>query len=142
VNVRAEELVQVLRYLAVGVLTNALLFSGYLLMSTFGIGAKTAMSVLYVPGVMLGFFGHRNFAFRHEGRIPVSMVRYFATYAFGYVLNFASLVVFVDMLLLPADYVVLVLIVVTAGILYTLQRFWVFPRDRRDGVRNHEASVR
>jgi hypothetical protein len=68
------------------VLTNALLFSGYLLLRDFGVGAKTAMSLLYVPGVIVGFLGNRNFTFRHEGRIPASMVRYFAPYAFGYCL--------------------------------------------------------
>ena len=122
------ELLQFLRYVVVGVLTNALLYSSYLLLSVFGVGAKTAMSLLYVPGVMVGFLGNRNFTFRHEGRIPASMLRYFATYAFGYVFNFASLVVFVDILGLPADYVVLGLIVVTAVLLFALQRWWVFPR--------------
>ena len=91
----AQTLLQLLRYGVVGVVTNALLFSGYLLLSTFGVGAKTAMSLLYIPGVLLGFLGNRTFTFRNGGRIPVSMVRYFAAYAFGYVFAFASLVVFV-----------------------------------------------
>lgn len=135
------ELLQFLRYVVVGVLTNALLYSSYLLLSAFGIGAKTAMSLLYIPGVMVGFLGNRNFTFRHEGRIPSSMLRYFATYAFGYVFNFASLAVFVDVLHLPADYVVLALIVVTAVMLFALQRWWVFSRGERAAVVSREASV-
>ena len=135
------ELLQFLRYVVVGVATNALLYSGYLLLSAVGVGAKTAMSLVYVPGVMVGFLGNRNFTFRHEGRVPASMLRYFATYAFGYVFSFASLVVFVDVLRLPADYVVLALIVVTAVILFALQRWWVFPRGERAVAANEEASA-
>lgn len=135
------ELLQVLRYAVVGASTNALLFSSYLLLSAFGVGPKTAMSLLYVPGVMAGFLGNRNFTFRHEGRVPASMLRYFATYAFGYVFNFACLVVFLDILRLPADYVVLALIVVTAVILFALQRSWVFPRGERAVANNREASA-
>jgi putative flippase GtrA len=117
------------------------LYSGYLLLSAFGIGAKTAMSLLYVPGLMVGFLGNRNFAFRHAGRIAASMFRCFATYAFGYVFNFVCLAVFVDVLGLPADYVVLALIVVAAVILFALPRWWVFPRGERGVAGNREASV-
>jgi putative flippase GtrA len=140
-SVPAEGLLQVLRYAVVGVLTNAMLFSSYLLLSAFGIGAKAAMTLLYVPGVMIGFLGNRNFTFRHRGRIPASMVRYFATYGFGYAFNFASLVVFVDVLQLPPDYVVLALIVVTAGMLFALQKWWVFPQRQRSTAPSEELSA-
>ena len=135
------ELLQLLRYVVVGVLTNALLYSSYLLLSAFGVGAKTAMTLLYVPGVMVGFLGNRNFTFRHEGRMPASMLRYFTTYAFGYVFTFASIAVFVDILRLPANYVVLALIVVTAVILFALQRWWVFPRGEHGVAGGREASA-
>jgi putative flippase GtrA len=139
-SARAEELPQILRYVIVGVLTNALLFSSYLLLSASRMGAKTAMSLLYVPGVIVGFLGNRNFTFRHEARTSASIVRNFARYAFGYLFTFASLVIFVDTLLLPADYVALALIVVTAGILFALQRCWVFPREEPAAAGNREAS--
>jgi len=141
VNERAEELRQVVRYVAVGLVTNALLFSSYLVLSAFGVGAKTALSLLYVPGVIVGFLGNRNFTFRYKGRVPASMVRYIATYAFGYLFALASLAVFVDALLLPADYVALTVIVVTAGILFGLQRWWVFPRDEGASAASREASA-
>jgi putative flippase GtrA len=118
---------QLVRYGCVGVITNGILFSAYLLLSTFGVGAKTAMTLLYVPGVLLGFLGNRSFTFRHEGPVPASLARYLATYALGYAFNFSSLVVFVDVLRLPADLVVLTLIVVTAVLLFLSQRLWVFP---------------
>jgi putative flippase GtrA len=131
VTLSTDGLLQLVRYGLVGVVTNVLLFAGYLLLSTFGVGAKTAMSLLYVPGVLVGFLGNRTFTFGHEGRIPSSLVRYFATYAFGYAFSFASLVVFVDILHWPTDFVVLALIFVTAGMLFLLQRWWVFPRGTR-----------
>jgi putative flippase GtrA len=140
VTVSTEGLLQLVRYGLVGVITNALLFGGYLSLSVVGVGAKTAMSLLYVPGVLLGFLGNRSFTFRHEGRNPASLVRYFATYALGYAFNFATLVIFVDVLHWHSDFVVLALIFVTAGMLFVLQRLWVFP-PRQDGA-SHGMSLR
>ena len=133
---------QLVRYGIVGVVTNGLLFSGYLLLSSAGMGAKGAMTLLYVPGVLLAFVANRSFTFRHDGRIPTSLVRYLATYAFGYAFNLASLVVFVDILGLPAKIVVLALIFVTAGLLFVLQRCWVFPARASSHATTHEVSPR
>ena len=121
-----EPLLQFVRYATVGLLTNGLLFLSYLALTSFDIGPKTAMSTLYVPGVLLAFAANRYWTFRHQGAIPASMARYLATYALGYVLNFAALVVLVDRLGLPDDVVVLGLIVATACLLFVLQRSWVF----------------
>lgn len=79
------------------------------MLSDFGVGAKTALSL--------------------------------PTYAFGYLFNYSCLVIFVDILLLPADYVALALIVVTAGILFALQPCWVFPRKKFPPAGNREVSA-
>lgn len=124
---------QLVRYGVVGVGTNALLFAGYLALSHGGMGTKAALSLLYVPGVLLGFIGNRNFTFRHNGTISLAMTRYLATCAIAYVLNFACVVVLVDTVGVPAEWVVLGLMVGTAAALFLLQRHWIFaheaPRD-------------
>lgn len=119
-------LLQLVRYGIVGIATNGLMFAGYLGLGTLGIGPKAAMSLLYVPGVLLGFLWNRSFTFHHRGNVPLSMARYLSAYAVGFVFTFAALLIFVDWLGLPADPVVLVLIFVTAALLYCLQRYWVF----------------
>lgn len=135
-----DGLLQLLRYGIIGVTTNALLYGGYLVLSSLGIGAKMALSLLYVPGVLVGFAGNRKFTFQHRGRIPASMARYLATYAFGYVFNFAGIVIFVDVLGLPTNWVVFALIFVTAGLLFTLQRWWVFPTQQFAAIANNERG--
>jgi putative flippase GtrA len=118
---------QLARYGIVGIATNSAMFMSYLALSWFGVGPKLAMSVLYAPGVLLSFLGNRRFTFHHGGAIRGAMARYLATYAFGYVFCFAALAVLVDVLALPPNPVVLALIFITAGMLYLLQRVWVFP---------------
>jgi putative flippase GtrA len=119
---------QLVRYGIVGLVTNALMFGSYLLLSAVGVGPKTALTLLYVPGVILGFMGNRTFTFRHAGELPASLGRYLATYAFGYLFSFAALFLFVDVLQWHADLVSLAVIFSSAGILFLLQRIWVFPR--------------
>lgn len=123
---QAPELLRLLRYGIVGLATNASMYAGYLVLSSLGIGPKTAFALLYVPGVLLAFFGNRGFTFRHRGAIRLSMVRYSATYAFGFVFCFAAMVLLVDWIGLPPDPVVIALILITAAMLYWLQRVWVF----------------
>jgi hypothetical protein len=65
-----------------------------------------------------------------------------AVCAFGYVFNFTSLVVFVDRLRLPTDFLVLTLSIVTAGMLFALQRSWVLPFEPRVILPSHPTSPR
>jgi putative flippase GtrA len=120
-----------LRYAVTGLVTNALLFLSYVLLKSFGLGPKTAMTVLYGPGVLVSFAMNRQWTFRHSGTIPASIARYVAVYALGYVVNLVALLVLVDALGLPDGIVVLALIFATAVIIFLLQKFWVFPSGRR-----------
>ena len=94
-------------------------------------GHKTAMTLLYVVGVSLTFLFNRKWSFRHDGAASPAMLRYFAIYGFGYVLNFFVLLVLVDHLRLPHEIVQGVMIFALAVMLFLLQRYWVFRPETR-----------
>lgn len=117
---------QFIRYAIVGLASNGVLYLLYLLITSFGIGPKTAMTILYAIGVAQTFYFNRNWSFKHDGKTSPALLRYIATYAFGYVLNFFVLLILVDNLSWPHQWVQGVMIFVLAALLFILQRYWVF----------------
>jgi len=118
--------VQFSRYAFVGLASNALLYALYLLLTFLGIGPKTAMTLLYLIGVLQTFHFNRGWSFRHEGRRSPALVRYVAAYLLGYALNLAMLLLLVDHLGWPHQWVQGAMIVSLAVLLFLLQRYWVF----------------
>jgi putative flippase GtrA len=125
-----REIRQLLRYGIVGVGSNGVLYLCYLFLTAHGVGPKTAMTMLYVIGVLQSFVFNRSWTFGHRGSVPVSLAKYAACYATGYLFNWAMLFLLVDRAGLPHRPVQAILVLATAVILYLLQRFWVFaPRQ-------------
>ena len=118
---------QLLRYAVIGLASNALGYVGYLLLSSFGMGHKTALTALYGVGVLQTFVFNRRWTFRYAGAIPGSIARYIAIYAFGYVFAMVAMYLLVDLFGLPHKAVVLALIFVVACGIFLLQKFWAFP---------------
>ena len=123
--------IQFLRYAIVGLVSNLLLYLGYLLLTTWGMGYKSAMTLTYALGVAQTFLFNRSWAFRHQGVFHSTFVRYVASYAFGYALNFAVLWLAVDKLGQPHQIVQGVMIFVLAVLLFILQKYWVFSEITR-----------
>ncbi len=117
---------QFLRYALIGLTSNAVLYAAYLALTGVGVGHKTAMTLLYVVGTLQTYIFNRRWTFLYRGRIPGSMLRYAATYAFGYLLNLTALFALVDILGLPHRPVQAVLIVTVAVSIFLLQKYWVF----------------
>lgn len=117
---------QFTRYAVVGLAANLLLYLLYLLATWLGMGPKTAMTILYVLGVLLTFLFNRNWSFGHDGKVPAALIRYFATYLSGYVINLAVLYLLVDIRGLPHQLVQGAMIFSLAFYLFILQKFWVF----------------
>ncbi len=117
---------QFIRYALVGLASNLVLYLLYLLLTWQGLGAKTAMSGLYLLGVVQTFFFNRKWTFRHDGHLTKAFWRYLASYGLGYILNLLGLMYFVDSLQLPHQSVQGVFIVFLAAMLFTMQKFWVF----------------
>lgn len=117
---------QFARFAIVGVVSNAVLFLLYLLMTRLGLGHKLAATLAYAVGVLQTFVFNRTWSFRHGGAGEPALGRYVAAYALGYALNMAALFALVDRGGLPHEWVQGVIIIVLAVLLFLLQKFWVF----------------
>lgn len=122
---------QFLRYAIVGLGSNAALYAGYLLATSFGMGHKTAMTLLYPAGILGTFLLNRSWTFRRRGSSQRALIGYIAIYAFGYLVNFLGLYLFVDQVGYPHQIVQGILIIVVAVLLFLLQRFWVFRHQQK-----------
>jgi len=121
---------QLLRYGLVGVVTNLALYCFYLLIAYLGIEPKKAMTISYVAGVFIGFVGHRKWTFMHKGALLGSGARYFIAHFFGYLINFLILLIFVDKLGYPHQWVQAAAIIAVAGFLFVTFRYFVFPKEK------------
>jgi putative flippase GtrA len=124
---------QLLRYALIGAVSNAGVYAGYLLLTALGAGPKTAMTIVYCGGTLATFMFNRRWTFDHEGTVSGALGRYVMTYAGVYVFNAVSLVMLVDIAGLPHRLVMLAMIFVSAGLIFVLQKFWVFARSLEPG---------
>ena len=118
--------IQSLRFIIVGLASNLILYLIYLVLTYVGIGHKTAMTLLYLIGTLQTFLFNKHWTFEYRGSSQVVFIRYLATYGFGYLLNLLVLMLLVDRLRLPHELVQGIMIFVLAGLLFLLQKIWVF----------------
>ncbi|MGI9275626.1 MAG: GtrA family protein [Endozoicomonas sp.] len=93
-------LTQFIRYGLVGITINVL---GYLLFLTFtylGVEAKLAMTMLYVPTMIAGYYGNRHWTFSRPAQLSISNsgLKYLLVHCIGYALNLFFLYIFADIL--------------------------------------------
>ena len=122
---------QFIRFAIVGVLSNAVLFLFYLVITGLGLGHKLAATVAYVAGVLQTFAFNRSWSFRDRGALGPAFIRYVASYLFGYLLNMVILVILVDRAGYGHQYVQGATILLLAVMLFLLQKFWVFREKAR-----------
>ena len=125
-NLRAA-LVQVIRYGIVGVLNNLLGYLIYLLITWLWLDPKVAVTLMYPIGAVTAYFGHARYSFRYQGNTTRGMLRYVLAHMIGYGINIGMLYLFSDKMGFAHQLVQAVAIVVVAGILYLLMRYFVFP---------------
>ena len=123
---------QFIRYLVVGLASNAVIYVGYLLLTQLGMGPKLAMSLLYGVGLLQTFVFNKKWSFRFEGAATPALVRYLVVYAVGYGVNFLAMMLLVDRAELPHQLVQGVMIFIVAIMLFSAQRYWVFPSHNKE----------
>jgi putative flippase GtrA len=119
---------QLVRYAVVGMVSNLLGYSVYLLATCAGAPSKTTMSILYLTGAIVGFIGNRQLTFSHEGDLLGTGVRYVIAHSLGYLLNLTMLVVFVDKFGYPHQLVQGFAIFVVAVFLFVAFKLFVFTK--------------
>ena len=120
---------QLIRYGVVGVVSNAAIYFIYLLITYLGVEPKTAMTLVYIIGASIGFIGNRKWTFAHRGDSSRAALRYVLAHLFGYLLNFLILFTFVDRLGYAHQWVQAVAIIIVAGFLFIVFKYFVF-RER------------
>jgi len=126
---------QFVRYAVVGLASNAFGYLLYLALTHLGMGHKLAMSLLYAVGVLQSFVFNKKWSFRFDGAATPALMRYASAYAVGYIVNLSALMLLVDQMGLPHQWVQGAMIVVVAVMLFLAQRYWVFPKlSRSDAV--------
>lgn len=118
--------IQLFRYTFVGIAINAIGYLVYILFTYIGATPKLTMSLLYVVGVVIGFWGNRELTFAHKGSVLGTGILYLIAHCFGYIINLAILVVMVDKLKYAHQWVQAVAIFVVAGFLFPIFKFFVF----------------
>jgi putative flippase GtrA len=120
---------QLIRYGLVGVASNLTLYFIYLLITYLGVEPKKTMTLLYIIGASIGFVGHRQWSFSHRGDATRAAIKYTAAHLSGYMLNFLILFIFVDRLGYAHQVVQAAAIIIVAGFLFMVFKYFVF-RER------------
>jgi putative flippase GtrA len=119
-------MVQLARYGLVGVVSNVTIYFVYLLITYHGIEPKKAMTLVYIIGASIGFIGNRKWTFTHRGNSTSAALRYMLAHLFGYLLNVLILFTFVDCLGYAHQWVQAAAIIIVAGFLFIVFKYFVF----------------
>lgn len=119
-------MLQLIRYGLVGLASNAAIYFIYLLITYLGMEAKSAMTLVYVLGATIGFVGNRKWTFAHRGDSSSAALRYVLAHLCGYLMNFLILYLFVDRLGYAHQWVQAAAIVIVAGFLFVVFKYFVF----------------
>jgi putative flippase GtrA len=117
---------QVIRYGFVGVLNNLLGYLIYLLITWFGVDPKIAITILYPIGAMTAYFGHSKYSFSYRGNKTNALFRYCLAHLAGYGVNLLMLYILCDKLKLPHQAVQALAVLVVAGVLFLMFKYFVF----------------
>ncbi len=123
---------QLLRYAIVGLVSNAVGYSFYLLLTHAGVAPKITVTLLYVSTATLAFVGNRRLTFQSRGRLMGPALRYAIAHSLGYLINLALQVVLADGAGIPHQWVQLAAVFIVAGFMFLAQRWFVFA-ERYEG---------
>ena len=118
--------IQLFRYGLIGLASNLAGYLVYLLLTHLGATPKITMSMLYLVGATIGFWGNRKLTFMHKGHVMGAGTRYVIAHCFGYLINLFILSLMVDKLGYPHQWVQAAAIFIVAGFLFLMFKFFVF----------------
>ena len=120
------------RYAVVGVLSNGGCFLAYLVLTHNAVGPKTAMSVVYVAGVLITYLLNKRWTFEYQDRVGRSLISYASLYVVGYLLQITAIALLVDSFEWPHQWVVLGLVLSMPLFFFLGQKFIVFTEPVRN----------
>jgi len=115
-----------IRYVVVGVGTNAGGYLLYILFTSLGISPIVTISIGYPMQIGLSFFLNKTWSFSYKGHLSVTSVRYLVAYVVCYLSNVLVLAYFNSYLGYSHLVVQAFAIVGFALLLFLAQKYWVF----------------
>lgn len=125
---------QFVRYGLVGLASNALAFGAYVLVTAVGAAPKLTAGAVYVVAAAVGFVGNRQLTFAHQGSVWSAGARYVVAHTGGFLLNLGLLALLVDHYDRSHVWSQAFAIVVVAGYLFVVFKFFVFAADEPDAT--------
>lgn len=125
-KLRNKSATQLLTYATIGVVTNLIGYTLYLLLTFIGSSPKLTMTFLYGIGATINFYANKRLTFSHKGGTLGAGFRYVIAYFAGYFLNFFILIVMVDKLHYPHQIVQGAAILIVAIFLFLSCKYYVF----------------
>ena len=120
-------IIQLIRYVIVGVFTNLTGYLIYLGVTWFGVDPKIAVSLLYPIAVLVAYFGHVRYTFADSENSSGGVFRYILAHVVGFIMNLSLLYILHDLMGAPHQLVQLLAIFLVAGVLFLLFKYYVFP---------------
>ncbi len=117
---------QLFRYGVVGVVSNLIAYLIFLSLTHFGVEVKLSMTLVYLGAATFSFFGNKKWTFAQDGHWLSSGGRYVIAHVMGYLINFILLMIFVDHIGYPHEWVQAAAIFVVAVFLFITFKFIVF----------------
>ena len=121
--------IQIIKFGMTGVLSNGILYLGYIGLTFSGVEPKMAMTILFAVGIIQTFLINKQWTFKDGKNTNNRFYRYLIIYGLIYGLNFLALVIFVDWLGLLHWIVQGVMVGICGVLLFFLQKFLVFSRS-------------
>lgn len=119
-----------IRFALVGVATNSLGYSAYLLLTFLRVPPLVCISFLYPLAIVTSYLGHQKYTFEHRSSGRQAFLRYMLIQITAYLVNITLLAILPSMLGIPHQIVQLFLIFLIAAILFLLYRLMVFPETK------------
>lgn len=117
---------QFAKYVVVGLASNALGYSCYLIITSIGVGSELGMTLVYTSACMVSFFFNKRWTFADPTRSRMLLPRYVFIQIIGYLTNLLLLLVLYRRYGFPHQWVQLLAFVVVAVELFLLSKYFVF----------------
>lgn len=125
-RVRSGELRSLVWFVVFGLINNLTAYALFAVLTLVGVEPLVSVTVTYLVGMTISFFGNRRVTFRHSGKAWPAALKFLLVNAVGYCLNFAIILVFVHRLHFPPLIVQAFAVVAVAVLTFFSMRLWVF----------------
>lgn len=135
IMVGGSNLGQFIRFGIVGLFNNLMGYLVYLVITSLGLEPKIAITLFYSIGMIIAYYTHLKYSFAYEKMSLSTGLRFILAYLIGYFVNFMMLTILVDKYMLPHQGVQALAILVVAGIIFLMLKYFVFPISSLDAIK-------